>query len=379
MVSPRRRASSHPAALRLALCALLLVGVLPLLGAGAPGVVPTSTGEDPLTQGEVAAVRAQTPPFLTARAAALVDGCTGRVLWSMNGDRRLAPASTAKMMTALLAVELADPSEVAVVRPRDLVGGSTAGLQAGEELTIEQLLYAALIPSGNDAAVTIADHVGREYLGGVGDGGVDAFVAAMNRRARAMGLRNTRFVNPNGYDAPGQYTSALDLARLGRAVLREPLLADVVATARYSVVGQVRETGRQRSLVRHRVETTNELLGTYPGANGIKTGTTPDAGQALVASVRRSNARLISVVLGSSDRFADTRALLDWGYGKYEWLPLSAAAFSSPLLVPSERSAYAAVEAWNTDLLLLETVDGRPRFFAGTEPVDVLPIGGSTR
>jgi D-alanyl-D-alanine carboxypeptidase (penicillin-binding protein 5/6) len=355
-----------------ALLPLLALWLL-LTGFTAPGASPTAGGADRVTETELDALQRAYPPTLSARAAAVVDLGTGRTLYSLGGDRRLPIASTTKMMTALLVSELADPEEVATVYARDLVGGSTAGLRAGERFTVEELLYAALLPSGNDAAMTLADHVGRERLGGVGDEGVRRFVRAMNARAELWGLDDTRFRNPMGYDAPGHYSSALDLAQLGRRVLRDPLISGVVATTKRRVAGYV--GGRaERQPVYHPVETTNELLGSYRGATGVKTGTTRGAGEALVASAERGETGLVAVVLGSSDRFGDVRALLDWGFSQHRWLPLSARAFgAAPGAGADGATVHAAAARWNTDLLLL-TPGRQPRYWAATEPLDVAPL-----
>ncbi|MDQ3327932.1 MAG: D-alanyl-D-alanine carboxypeptidase [Chloroflexota bacterium] len=300
-----------------------------------------------------------------------MDTGTGRVLWGKAPDKRLPMASTTKMMTALLAAELADPDEVATVYPRDLVSGSTVSLRKGERLTIEQLLYGALLQSGNDAAVTIADHVGREYLGGVGDDGIQTFVRAMNARARTLGLTNTQFKNPNGFDEPGHYSTARDLARLGRELLANPLLAGIVSTAQYRLTGYI-GAGPDSIPVYHTVRTTNELLGSYRGANGIKTGTTPQAGEALVASVQRGDSSLIAVMLGSTNRFADARMLFDWGFDRFEWLPVTPTVFDSPIgAAVAQQRVFAAVEKWNTDLAFFNAGAGATRYWLGTEPLDI--------
>ncbi len=358
---------------RLLTALLVVVLSLGISGYSAPGANPTTGDSDRVTEAEAATLRATSPPTLTARAAALVDLDTGRVLWSRNGNARLPMASTTKMMTALLASELAEPEEQTTVRPRNLVSGSSIYLQNGERISVEQLLYGALIQSGNDAAVTLADYIGREYLGGVGDEGVDVFVDAMNERATRMGLRNTHFENPNGFDEAGHYSSAMDLARLGREVLADPLLAGIVATAQYKVRGDV-SSGQDRSPVYHAVETTNELLGTYRGANGIKTGTTPDAGEVLVASAERGDSGLVAVVLGATDRFSDARALFDWGFASYEWLRLAPAVFSSPIGAAAPATTpFAAVASWNTDLTFYNPA-APARYWAATEPLDVALI-----
>ncbi|MDQ3855742.1 MAG: D-alanyl-D-alanine carboxypeptidase [Chloroflexota bacterium] len=346
---------------------------LSLTAFGPPGFNPSPSDSDRLTQTELQVVRGSAPPTIMARAAVLVDADTGRVLWSYNGRRRMPMASTTKMMTALLTVRYADPEEIVTIYPRDLVGGSRVGLRAGESVTVEQLLYGALVPSGNDAAVALADYIGRKYLGGVGDEGISAFVDAMNAQARRMGLRDTRFRNPNGFDAPGHYSTAVDLAKLGRAVMADPLLSDIVSTVRYKVVGYV-ASGQRRTELRHPVETTNELLGSYRGANGVKTGTTPRAGEVLVASAKRGNAKMIGVVLNSTNRFGDVRALFDWGFATYEWLPLSSRIFG-PLVPPAaDKLTFAAVERWNTDLTFATQSASGPVYWASTERLRAEPV-----
>lgn len=365
--------------IRLLLVLLLLLSWLSLSAFGSPpGVNPTPSDTDRVTQSELDVLQSLSEPTLTARSAVLMDMQTGRILWSLYPERRLAMASTTKMMTVLLALELVSPDDEAIVYPRDEVEGSTAGLEAGERYTIEELLYGALLPSGNDAATAIADHAGQELPGGVGDKRIDVFVAEMNREAARMGLRQTHFANPHGLDVPGQVSSALDLARLGRALLQNPLLAGIVATTKHRVAGYV-EDGNERLPVYRDVTTTNELLGTYPGASGVKTGTTEEAGQVLVASAKRGNQGLIAVVMGSTRRFEDTRALFDWGFATYGWVPLSPAIFSSPGGAPGGQPAYAAVKRWNTDLMFGLALPGVPRYWASTEAVDILPIAGSPR
>jgi D-alanyl-D-alanine carboxypeptidase (penicillin-binding protein 5/6) len=170
-------------------------------------------------------------------------------------------------------------------------------LIAGETLTVEDLLYGLLLPSGNDAAVALAEHVA---------GSEEAFVELMNRRGAELGLTHSRFVNPHGQDHPEQFVSAADLVVVTREVLRFPTFARMVATARHDVGG--------RSLVN-----TNQLLGAYPDADGIKTGTTDEAGENLIASVNRGGHRTIAVILGSQDRYSDARALLDYAAAGWRW------------------------------------------------------------
>lgn len=294
----------------MSLAAALLI-LQPLL---APSAVAA-----PTSQGISASLNQQTfskPPSLTAQAASLMNANTGKVLYNYNGDVRRPMASTTKMVTALVTLKYARTNEVATVYPRDLVGGSTSYLVSGERMTIGQLLYCALLPSGNDAAYTLADYIGRRYLGGVGSNGITAFVNEMNTYVQQMGLRNTHFETPNGFDTANQFSTANDLAVIGRRLLHEPTLAKVVNTSRYTAIGYV--GGKPRH---HYLRNTNHLLNEYKGANGIKTGTTGGAGEVLVASANRNKVDLIAVVMGSQDRFSDDTALLNWGFSSLQLQP----------------------------------------------------------
>lgn len=276
-----------------------------LTGFGPP--VLTSGGIPPtwrLYPGQIQElVAARRMPSVTARAALLGDRKTGQVLLERRADDPLPPASTTKMMTALLTIESTHPSDTVVVPGEALVGDASMGLWAGERLTVEELLYGLLLMSGNDAAMALADYVG---------GDVDAFVKMMNARAQALGMTATHFVNPHGLDAAGHVSSARDLFTLARAALDQPLFAHIVATREAQIAG--------RYMVNR-----NQLLGTYPGADGVKTGTTDLAGECLVASATRDGHQAIAVVLGSQDRYADARALLDHYFERYVWLRLGPA------------------------------------------------------
>ena len=180
-----------------------------------------------------------------------------------------------------------------------LRASTVMGVQPGEHVTVRDLLYGLMLPSGNDAAVALAWHV---------DGSEQAFVARMNARARALGLRDTSFVNPHGLDFQswaGGYTSAYDLAVMTRAALENGTFRQIVATRTWTA-----RTDRNVYLL----QTQNGLLGAYPGADGVKIGWTRRAGQTMVASAARDGHRLIAVVLGSTNRTGDARRLLDEGW-----------------------------------------------------------------
>jgi D-alanyl-D-alanine carboxypeptidase (penicillin-binding protein 5/6) len=240
-------------------------------------------------------------PEITAEAGLVYDVDARQALFGLHEHQALPPASTAKLMTALLTLRHGDlAGKVTVSQKAATTGGSTMSLQAGETLTVEDLLYGLLLPSGNDAAVALAEHVGGDEA---------AFVAQMNQTAAQMGLRDTHFINPDGLDEPQQVSSASDLLALARADLAYPIFARIVATPSATVAG-------------HALQSTNELLGTYPGADGVKTGTTDEAGQCLVASVTRGGHRLLVVVLHSQDRYADARKLLDFAAAGWQWQPV---------------------------------------------------------
>ncbi len=238
-------------------------------------------------------------PPISARSALLVDMGERTVVFSKNPAERRPPASLAKLATAIVALEQAPPDtriqvpESAATRPSVL-----AGLRPGDVLTLEHLLYALLLPSGNDAAASIAD----------GIGGHDYTVAQMNDLARRLDLTDTSFANPSGLDADSQYSTAFDLAVLAAdAIDRFPLLAQIVATQIHVIpAGPANRAYSVRNL--------NGLLWTYDGAIGVKTGQTSDAGGNLIAAAQRGSRRLMVVILGSDSRQADAETLLDFGY-----------------------------------------------------------------
>ena len=287
----------------MALVCLLLFASLGSLGFGPP--VLTDGGYPPLRlyPEQVQAIEALAqPPAISAAAALLTDVDTGQVLYALHEHQPLAPASTTKIMTALLTLQRGTLSDsVTVSANAAATGGSTMGLQAGETLTVRDLLTGLLIPSGNDAAVALAEYV---------SGDEARFVGLMNQTAAQMGLNETRFVNPHGLDDPGQKSSAADLMVMTRTALSYPAFAEIVASQSADVAG-------------HQLATTNQLLGTYPGADGVKTGTTDEAGECLIASVSRRGHRLLLVLLHSADRYADAQVLLDYAAAGWSWRPVS--------------------------------------------------------
>ena len=254
----------------------------------------------------VATPAVASPPQVGGRAYYVQSGTTGQVLLARNARQRLPIASITKLMTVLVALERVRPDDVvAVSRSAASVGESTIDLRRGERLTVRELVEAALIQSANDAATALAEHVG--------GGDVEAFVALMNGKARRLGLTDTHFVNPDGLDAPGHYSSARDVTKLARVAMHDPLIRQVVRKTEERISG-----GRV-------LRTWNDLLSTFPGLLGVKTGHTSKAGWSQVAAVRGRGVTVYATLLGEPSRAArnaDLAELLAWGISRYGVLPV---------------------------------------------------------
>ncbi|MCR4434867.1 MAG: D-alanyl-D-alanine carboxypeptidase family protein [Clostridiales bacterium] len=253
--------------------------------------VPDQAGNPP---------RQNIPPKVEAGAAIVLDMNSKRVLYEKNAFSRKAMASTTKIMTAIVAIENGNlEDKVTVSKRAAAIGGSKIYLKAGQVLTLKELLYGLLLESGNDAAVAIAEHIG---------GSVDGFVEMMNKKAREMGLKDTSFKTPHGLDAPGHYSTAYELALMASYALRYKTFADIVATKSASIsIGGLNNT--------------NEMLDIYPGADGVKTGYTSQAGRCLVTSATRDNWRIISVVLNCysrNSRARDSKSILDYAFTHFK-------------------------------------------------------------
>jgi len=249
------------------------------------------------------AAAAERPPRIEARAWALIDARTGAVLTSHAAAKRLPIASTTKLMTAYVTLQELPLDRVVRAAPYEAIyGESLLELEAGERVSVRDLLHGLLMRSGNDSA---------EDLALTAAGSEAAFVAEMNRRAAALGLADTHYANPVGLDQRGNYSSAADLATLTRRLLDIPVFARIVDSP----------TAVLRSLrPPRRIENSNDLLWMEPWVSGVKTGHTFDAGYVLVASGERKGAELISVVLGAPTEEARYRAsleLLDYGFSQY--------------------------------------------------------------
>ena len=247
-------------------------------------------------------VAAMAPVRVTATAAILVDGRSGQVLYSRNPHLIWPPASTTKIMTALVAAESTPLSTLITVSPQvaRFRDGSVVGLPAGARIPLHDLLYALLLPSGNDVALAIAEGTA---------GTVSAFVARMNAEARRLGATQTHFGSPHGLYTPDNYTTAYDLTVITRAALRNPTIAEIVRTKRWTF----RPAGyAPRVLYNH-----NKLLARYPGADGVKTGYVDESGLTLVASATHGGWRLIAVVLHTRDMWGDSSRLLSYGFAHF--------------------------------------------------------------
>ena len=240
------------------------------------------------------ACRAEAPKT-SAGSFILMDADSGRVLLAGNETEERSIASTTKIMTAIVALEHSDLSDRVSVKREHLKEGSSMYLAEGESLTMEELLYGLLLPSGNDAAECIADFCGN---------GKERFVAWMNEKASALGMAHTSFANPSGLDEAGHYSCALDMAILAAYAMNHPTFARIAGTKTV--------TAGTRTMGNH-----NKLLGSFDGCIGLKTGYTGSAGRTLVTCAERDGLRLIAVTLHDGNDWDDHAALYEYGFAAY--------------------------------------------------------------
>lgn len=233
-------------------------------------------------------------PSLTAEGVYIVDLETFTPVYSRLAKARFLPASTAKIMTAMVAYDVYKPDQVLTISA-PLEEGQVMGLVSGEKITVENLLYGTLVHSGNDAAFALADSYG-----------FDEFVELMNKKAQELHMTDSHFSNPAGLDQNSQYTTAYDLALAGREILKNPYLAKIVSTKEI-IISDV------DFKYFHTLTNVNKLLGEIQGIGGLKTGYTEDAGENLVSLYKRSDGHeLLIVILKSLDRFEDTTNAVEW-------------------------------------------------------------------
>lgn len=242
-------------------------------------------------------------PEISAQAVYIYDPISGTELFKQNAHLRLAPASTTKLLTSLVALDLYNLDQVLEVR-RLTTEGKLMNLFQGERMTLENLLYGALVHSANDAAYVIAENYSQ---------GVEKFVDKMNQKAREIGMNNSHFTNPVGYDHPKQYITARDLALLSQYAHNNSTLAHMMGTKKIVVAD---ESYRRF----HQLENVNDLLGEVPGVAGVKTGFTQKAGENLTTLIKRGDKSVYIVILKSSDRFGDTKKLVNWIFKEFKWI-----------------------------------------------------------
>ncbi len=240
---------------------------------------------------------------VSARSAVLIEASSGNVIWSKDANEPMPMASTTKIMTALVALEACDISRRIKISPSAVgVEGSSVYLSANESLTLEELLYAMLLESANDAAAAIAIEVG---------GSIEGFAEMMNQKAADMGLKNTHFENPHGLDGEAHFTTAYELALIAREAYMNETFKSIVSTHKKMIPLNGNEG--TRVLVNH-----NKMLKLYDGAKGIKTGYTKKSGRCLVSSAERDGLSFIAVTLNAPDDWNDHKTMLDLGFSLYE-------------------------------------------------------------
>lgn len=241
------------------------------------------------------------PKEITATGIFITDLNTGIVLFEKNANAKLKPASLTKIMTALVAMDYFDEDSVLSVINGQNANGNTVDLKKGDKLIASDLLYALLVPSGNDAAITLAENY---------PGGYQAFISRMNSKVAEMRLQNTHFSNVSGVESQNHYTSAYDITMLAKAALSRPQFSSIVSTQKISVKSLKGNI--------YPLETTNLLLGN-PGIFGVKTGWTPEAGECLVILAEKDNHPVIISILGSKDRFGEAQTMFNWVFTNFSW------------------------------------------------------------
>ena len=303
-------------------------------------------------------------PSVSAESALLMEAESGEVIFARSADFPMPMASTTKIMTALAALSLASPDTVIRVDARAVgVEGSSVYLIENEELTLEQLLYALLLQSANDAAAAIAIGL---------CGSIEAFADHMNRIGVELGLRQTHFENPHGLDSENHFTTAYELALIARAALQVPLLKTICSTKKATIPHPAAD--QSRILVNH-----NKLLRTYDGCIGVKTGFTKRSGRCLVSAAERDGVVLIAVTLNAPNDWQDHTAMLDYGFSQYCSLMLceaEAILLSCPVVGGEE----SCVTVRNTDALRVTLPIGHGKVTKTVElpPFEYAPIAEGT-
>lgn len=247
------------------------------------------------------------PPEVGAVSAVVVDELSGAVLYSKNAHLERAPASITKIVTAIVALERGKLDDLITVRydPDELIDSTVMGVNPGDRCTLEDLLYGLMLPSGNDAALAVANYVA---------GSNEAFAKLMNAKMAELGLQDSHFVNPHGLDANGHYSSAYDMAMVSRYAMQNPTFRKLAAARLHAVTVQTPNGAK-----RYDVFNLNRLVGTYRGADGVKIGYTDNALRTIVGSATRDAHRVYVALMGSSNLWTDSPPLLDYAFQNFSW------------------------------------------------------------
>ena len=289
----------------------------------------------PASKSAPAAVCGQ--PVVNAPSAILMDADTGHVLYARNPHQRLPNASTTKIMTAILLIEHCKPTDkIKASKNASETQFTSLHLKPGETITVRDLLMGLMVRSANDAAVAAAEHLA---------GNTTEFANLMNRKAKRIGCTNTHFVTPSGLYDPGHYTCVYDLCLMAKYAFRYPIFNEAISTRKYFLESR---TLNREDLA---VFTHSRFLRDYPGADGVKSGYTKQAGRCYVGSATRNGWRLVSAVLGSSNASVDTAALMDYGFATFETVDVLAA---------NDKCADAKIDgAWHSTVPALAEKDLR--------------------
>ncbi len=271
-----------------------------------PGKEEKKTAEEDIPKLPVYPLKAEKfveAPAVSAKSVVVLDARTGMILLEKDPAIKHFPASTTKLMTALVALERCSPQNHIKVGPI-VKEGTQMGLTRGDVVTVETLLSGMLIASGNDAAYTLSFACSDSYL---------SFVDSMNKKAKELGMTSTNFENPAGFDGKNQYSTASDLAKLAKVAVSNPLISKIVATKNASLIDV---TGTKTYFV----ENINELIGEVEGLEGIKTGQTSGSGEILLSKTTRRGNTVIISLLDSKERFEESKSLIEWAYANYKWI-----------------------------------------------------------
>ena len=250
------------------------------------------------------------PPYLSAKSAIVIDQNSKAILYQKNPNLISPLASITKIMTALIVLDNYKLDQVVTVNNLNNIG-QTMGLEIGEQITVENLLYGLLIQSGNDAAYVLAN---------IYQGGKNEFVKAMNDKAKELRLYDTQFQNPAGLDSYGHYSTVHDIAILSATAMKNSTFKKIVGTKTITV------TDINHTII-HELKTINDLLGKVSGLKGVKTGWTELAGECLVTYIERGNKKIITVILGSQDRFGESSQLINWVFNNHQWIEVPLAMY----------------------------------------------------